>query len=353
MYKKSILLVQDKRMEKFIKQLLRRKEKDLETSLPLLSDIDAIKNELQKNNNTINLRGEFGYFVKEHGLPFMMIIDYHVDFGLSIFDDPDKRKLVRTFLLAFTLLANAKGFQNASANIVFVIDTNQAATMSQFTKYPSFLLDQIRTKDDRVNKIIDSFAGDRNKVKSFFKITYIFNPEDGKYAAELERLEQIIDIYDKITGEKLKAMVDKPKTEMISENMEPANVICRATIEKLIINGEPKSLSAEAKEKYIEKNVHIEGAITTKTLIVVKDRLLSTFQSMAKINPFKKDEKIFINIPDTSVIDGSFASVMGSFLSSAFSGYKGISINMGKKNSEKLKNSEGYIAIKDYILKNL
>lgn len=353
MYKKSILLVQNKRLEKFIKQLLHRKEKDLETSLPLLSDINALKNELQRNKNTINLRGEFGYFVKEHGLPFIMIIDYQVDFGLSIFEDPDKRKLVRTFLLSFTLLANAKGFQNASANIVFVINKNQASTMSQFSKYPSFLLEQIRTKDDRVNKIIDSFSADRNKVKSFFKISYIFKPEEGKYAAELERLEKIIDIYDKIADEKLKMMVDKPKTEMVSEDMEPANVICRAAMEKLIINGELGPLSADAKDQYIEKNIHIEGAVTTKTLTVVKDRLLSTFQSMVKINPFKKNEKIFINIPDTSVIDGSFASIMGSFLSSALSEYKGISINMGKENSGKLKNSDGYIAIKDYVLKNL
>lgn len=353
MYKKSILLVQDKRLEKFIKQLLRRKEKDLETSLPLLSDINAIKNELQKNKNTVNLRGEFGYFVKEHGLPFIIIISYHVDFGLSTFDDPDKRKLVRTFLLAFTLLANAKGFESASANIVFVINKNQASTMSQFAKYPSFLLEQIRTKDDRVNKIIDSFSADRNKVKSFFKISYIFNPEEGKYAAELDRLEKIIDIYDKIVAGKTKDITKKPTTDMISDDKEPANVICRAATEKLIINGKLGPLSADAKDRYIEKNIHLEGAITTKTLIVVKDRLLSTFQSMAKINPFKKDEKIFINIPDTSVIDGSFASVMGSFLSSALYEYKGISINMGKENSEKLKNSEGYIAIKDYILKNL
>jgi hypothetical protein len=132
MYSKSIIIVNDKRLEQFIKQLMQRKKKAVETAMPLLSNISAIKEDIQKNKNTVNVRGEFGYFVKENGLPFMMIMDYLVDFGLSLQEDPDKRKLVRTFLLAFTLLANAKGLGNASANIVFVVDKNMAQNTRLF-----------------------------------------------------------------------------------------------------------------------------------------------------------------------------------------------------------------------------
>ena len=353
MYTKSIVLIEDRRLEQFTKQLLQRKKKAVETTIPLLTKVSAIKEDIQKNKNTVNLRGEFGHFVKENGLPFLMIMDYHVDFGLSLQEDPDKRKLVRTFLLAFTLLANAKGHGDASANIVFVVDKNMASTISQFSKYPSFLLEQIRTMDDRVNSIIDSFAADRNKVKSFFKITYIFNPEEGKYAPEIERLDNIVDTFDKIVAAKLKAIKTKTTTEMITDTLKPAEVICRATLEKIIRNGKLDQVREEAKKRYIEKNIHLEGAITTKTLPEVTKRLLATFQAMSKVNPFKKDEKIFINIPDSSVIDGSFASVMGAFLTKSLTGFKGISLNMGKTNSEKVKNSEGYIAIKDYIIKNL
>ncbi len=353
MYTKSIVLIEDRRLEQFTKQLLQRKKKAVETTIPLLTKVSAIKEDIQKNKNTVNLRGEFGHFVKENGLPFLMIMDYHVDFGLSLQEDPDKRKLVRTFLLAFTLLANAKGHGDASANIVFVVDKNMASTISQFSKYPSFLLEQIRTMDDRVNSIIDSFAADRNKVKSFFKITYIFNPEEGKYAPEIERLDNIVDTFDKIVAAKLKAIKTKTTTEMITDTLKPAEVICRATLEKIIRNGKLDQVREEAKKRYIEKNIHLGGAITTKTLNEDTKRHLATFQAMSKVNPFKKDEKIFINIPDSSVIDGSFASVMGAFLTKSLAGFKGISLNMGKTNSEKVKNSEGYIAIKDYIIKNL
>jgi hypothetical protein len=207
--------------------------------------------------------------------------------------------------------------------------------------------------DDRVNSIIDSFAADRNRVKNFFKITYIFNPVEGKYAPEIERLDNIVDTFDKIVAAKQKIVKKKTATAMISDTLKPAEVICRATLEKIIHNGELDEIREEEKKLYIEKNIHLEGALTSKTLSVVNKRIVATLQAMSKINPLKKDEKIFINIPDSSVIDGSFASVMGTFLSKSLVEFKGISINLGKINSEKVENSEGYIAIKDYIIKNL
>ena len=352
MYKKSIILIQDKRFEQFIKLLMRKKKKEIETGLPLLSDLYAIKNDLHQNKNTINIRGEFGSFVKEYGLPYMMIIDYQIDFGLSSNDDPDHRKLVRTFLLAYTILANAKGFDNATANIVFIADKKLSSTMQQYVKYPLFLLDQIRTKDDRINAIIDSFAANKEKVKHFFKISYIFKPDKGDYVKELERLEKIIDAYDKITAPKPETETEQPE-EMISDDVNPADVICRATIEKIIINGEVNQISADQKNQYLEKNIHLMGALTVKTLPAVRERILSTFTTLAKINPFRKDEKIFIHVPDTSLIDGSFASSMGTFLTTVLSEYTGISINIGKTNFHKVKKSAGYIAIKDFIIKNL
>ena len=353
MYKKSILLTQDKRLEQSIKMLMRTKKKEIETELLLLSDIHAIKNDIHQNNNTINIRGEFGYFVKKYGFPFMLILDYQIDFNLSIDNDPDKRKLVRTFLLAFTLLANGKGFENATANIVFIIDKNQHSKASQFARYPVFLLEQIRTRDERLNAIIESFAKNDEKVKKFFKISYIFKPEDGKYAQEIERLEKIIDVYDKIVVSMVEPVVKKTGTEMISEELAPADVICRATVDRLIINGKATQITEEGKTKYLEKNIHILGAVTQRTIPTVKDRIVSIFNTMAKIKPFKKDERIFINIPDTSVIDGSFAISIGTFLSKELSEYTGISCNIGKSNCDKLKNSHGYFAIEDFIIKNL
>jgi formiminotetrahydrofolate cyclodeaminase len=353
MYGKSILITQNKRLEQFIKHMMKNRKMEIETELPLLSNINKIREDIHRNNNTVNLRAEFGYFIKTYGFPFMLILDYQVDFSLSLNSDPDQRKLVRTFLLAFTLLANSKGFENATANIVFIVNKKQFIPVSKFTKNPTALLTQIRTKDERINAIIDAFTSDDEKVKRFFHISYIFEPENGKYAQEVERLEKIIDIFKNIIESIPEPETQKTGTEMITDKVSPADVICRATLEKMIVNGEISHIKEEEKHTYLEKNIHLVGALTQKTTNTVKDRITTTFKVMAKCNPFKKDERIFINIPDSSVLDGSFAVSIGTYLSQELSEYTGISLNIGKANHDKLKNSKGYFAIEDYIMKNL
>ncbi len=117
MYWKTIIITQYKRYAQFTKQVLRKNNREVETDLPLISDMEAIKNDIHQNKNTVNIRGELGYFVKQYGFPHMMIIDYMIDFGFSSRADPDNRKLVRTFLLAYTILAQAKGYRGESAHV--------------------------------------------------------------------------------------------------------------------------------------------------------------------------------------------------------------------------------------------
>jgi hypothetical protein len=358
MYEKSIILTRDKRLEHFIKNLLRNKKKSFETTLPLLTDMEAIREDIQKIGTTQNVRREFGFFIKGNGFPYMFVMDYQADFSLPFQNDPDKRKLVRTFMLAYALLAHGKGFESAVSNVVFIIEKECFPDVSRFVKNPASLLEQIRTKDDRINAIIDSFVKNSEKSKDFYKLSYIFKPLDGRYTTEIDRLEKIMELFDenialRKADETLKRPKEKQAAEMIEENLEPADVICRATKEKIVVNGEVRDIREEEKNSHLEKNIHIVGAVTQRTLPTVKDRIIDTFNLMAKLNPFKKDERIFIKIPETSKVDGAFAISMGSFLAKELAEYEGISLDVGRSNLEKLKNSEGYFAVEDFIIKNL
>jgi hypothetical protein len=358
MYEKSIILTRDKRLEHFIKNLLRNKKKSFETTLPLLTDMEAIREDIQKIGTTQNVRREFGFFIKGNGFPYMFVMDYQADFSLPFQNDPDKRKLVRTFMLAYALLAHGKGFESAVSNIVFIIEKESFPDVSRFVTNPASLLEQIRTRDDRINAIIDSFVKNREKANDFYRLSYIFKPLNGKYSTEIDRLEEISETFNQnIASRKTEEALERPQekraTEMIEEDVEPADIICRATLEKVIVNGEVRDIRADEKNSYLEKNIHIIGAATQRTLPTVKERIIDTFNLMAKLNPFKKDERIFIKIPDSSKVDGAFAISMGSFLAKELAEYEGISLEVGSSILEKLKNSEGYFAVEDFIIKNL
>ena len=336
MYQKTIIITHDKRYERAINNMLRSKNLAVETDIPLLSDFESIRNDIIHNTNTINIRGEFEYFIKEYGLPYMFIIEYQMELGIPGKLEIENTKLLKTFILAYAILAQAKGFDNGSANIVLIVERKHESTAQQFAKYPLFLLDQIRTKDERINAIIDAFGSDQEKVKNFFRMSYILRPTDGNYARELDRLQKIMPVYDKIISQQRTKEPDV-KTKIVSEDLEPADVVCRATLEKIIINGELSPITDEQKKTYIEKNIHLLGAVVQKTNLKVQERLLNTFTTMTKINPFKKGERIFIQIPDSTLIDGSFASSMGKFLSTVLEEYSGISINIEKGYDDFLK----------------
>jgi hypothetical protein len=353
MYEKTLLLTQDRRLEQSIRLLLRTKKKEIEKDLPLLSDIDAIRRDISQFRNTLHLRREFSSYVKSFGFPFMIIMDYIIDFGLPKEVDPDMRKLFRTFLIAFMILAKGKGYDSARANIVLIIDPRLEANVAGLQTEPSVILTKLKTQDERVNEIIESFLKEKARVKEFFSIGYVLRPEGGDYNSVIRNLEAIVDMADCCVRTEERKRRATEMTEMITDDLEPASVVCRVTENMIVVNGVPREITQKEREQYRKKNINLVGAITSRTSKTVGDRIISTFSAANKINSFKKDEKIFINVPDSSVIDGSFASSIGSLLGGELAHYTGISLHVGTENCCRLQRSPGFIAVRDYLIKNL
>ncbi|MBN2325440.1 MAG: hypothetical protein JXQ30_17075 [Spirochaetes bacterium] len=353
MYEKTLLLTQDKRLEQSIRLLLRTKKKEVEKDLPLLSDIDSIRRDISQFKNTLHLRREFSTYVKSFGFPFMIIMDYIIDFGLPKEMDPDKRKLFRTFLIAFTILAKGKGYDSARTNIVLITDPRLEANVAGIKAEPAIFLQKLKTQDERVNEIIESFSRENTRVKEYFNFGYILRPEGGDYNRVIENLETIVDTIDCYIQAEERTQRTAGMTEMITDDIEAASVICRATEEMIVVNGIPHKVTKKEREQYRKKNINLIGAITSRTTKTVGERIISTFSAVNRISPFKKDEKIFINVLDSSVIDGSFASSMGSLLGGELAPYTGISLQVGTENCRRLQRSPGFIAVRDFLIKNL
>ncbi len=356
MYEKSILLLQDARFRQYVRVHLNNRKLGVEES-PLLFDTEYIRRDILSRGNTSSIRAALVNFIRDSGFPRLLMLDYTVDFGLSPQEDPDHRKLLRTIAIAYIILANAKGFDSAIANLIFVINRKQENEVKSFIRDPSLLLKQFTTHDDRINTLINGFIKDRERLKTYFYFTYIYNPSETSYADEMKKLENCIDLIESRIAEHTKEIKQsrssQPTTEMINSELNPADVFCRATGDKILVNGSVRAITEEEEYDFQEKYIVLQGALTSRTINTVKDRITATFNAMSKLNPFKKDDRIFICIPDSSLIDGAFASSIGTFLSNTLSSYSGISLDLGPENSKKLKNSTAYIAVKDFVLKNI
>jgi len=353
MYKKSIVLLQNKRFAQHVKLLLHRKNSSAVEDYPLLSDVDAIRDEFLRTGNTSNIRISFGRFIKEYGFPKVFIMDYTIDLGLHETEDPDRRKIFNTILISYAILAHAKGYPDAYANIILVADRQEEYMIEMYRNSPAILFKQLHTGDDRVNALIRIFIQEEQKLKEYLNLYSISRPDTEEYTRSLAELKTIIDeINAKIEAGK-KPDRAAGKIAMITDDLTPADVVCRATDDRILINGELRDISESERDSYVKKNIYLEGALTVKTMNAVRDRILKVFKVISKINPYKKDERIFIHIPDSSIIDGSFASTMGTFISNTLAEYSGISLEIGPKNCEKLKNSSGFFIVKDYLIKNI
>ncbi|MFW6181569.1 MAG: hypothetical protein ACOC8N_07460, partial [Spirochaetota bacterium] len=322
MYDKSIVLLQDRRTAQYLKLFLGKRNKEVDTSSPLLSDIEAVRNELYVTRNTSNIRVAFGQFIKNHGFPFLVALDYTVDFGLKEQEDPDRRKVLRTILISYIILANAKGFDRSLANIVLLCGKKDAHLVEVYRNNPSILLKQLRTNDERVNALIRSHIQKGDELRRFLNLFPLVRPTDGDYHGMLENLGRYVDLIEKELkqarggeggAEPEGRKPARPTPEMNTQELPPADVICRATLDKIVVNGEVRPITEEERERYHEKVIVLEGAITVRTVTMVNERILDLFKVIARFNPFRKNERIFIRVPDESVIDGSFASSVGSF----------------------------------------
>jgi hypothetical protein len=347
-YTKTILLTEDRAFERAIKQLFLRRKVEVSQEMPLLSDIETVYSEISRNRSTVNIRGEFGFFIKTYGLPYLLILDYMCNFGRDPAVVSDKQALVRALLFVLTVVAQSSECSGGTANVVFIVEKKYEKALQQVAKNPLFLLDQIRRGDDRCVRMIDSFAADENRVKNYFRISYLLQRENARYLEEVKKLERLMDGYDRLIAAQ-QGPEGPQGMEMIRDSRDPADVLCRATLDRIMVNGVLRDTTEEEREKYEEKDVHLVGSLTESTMPTVLERVLTTFNEMAHINPFKKDGPVAIRVPDASLVDGSFASSLGIFLSNALSEYRGIRIYLGKKNLEKVRKSPGFIALQGFI----
>ncbi|GEM_PF-2047459 len=353
MYKKSIILLKNRPVAQIIKGFLTTRKKELENESTLLNDFDEVKKDIHSNKNTVNLRKHFGNFIMKNGMPYLMVMDYRADLGLPQEIDPDQLKIFNTFLISFCILAHTPSHEKQTINLILLLDPNETKFKEEAIKNPALLFEGLKTHDERANIFINNIAKNPEKAKQFINLHTLTYQEGQNIHAELKKLETLIATIDSRLSKIKQDNMQKNASKILTENLEPARIICRPTGEKIVCNGEIKDITEEEKTKYFGSYVNVEGAVTQSTAPVVQKRIIDTINSVSRIKPITKDSKLVFLIPDSSVIDSSFATSMGIFFTNLKTKYPGVMIDLGEVNLEKVKTSPGLIVVKGLLVKAL
>jgi hypothetical protein len=347
MYRHSIILLKDQNLARIARTVLEYRDRHAEKDLALLRDLNEITADILRTGNTSNIRRQLGTFIMQKGFPFLTMIDFRTDLGLSKEQDPDNLKLFRTLIISFVLLAHTKGYENKTTNLILLTAGEDTTQVRKWIAEPALLFSAVKTSDDKLNAYISAFASNEEKARSYFHLVALEYPAAGQLPQSIKKFEEAVDEIQKWLVEK--KHVNKNHTGLVTEDLPPANAVLRVNPEKLVADGILRDANNDEKLSYTEMTLYLLGAVTIGTFETVKKRIIQTINAAHRIKPFRKDTRLVIKVPDASVIDASFATNFGMFFSNLPISINAV-LDLGRNNLEKVKTATGFIAVKAHMI---
>jgi len=343
--RKGLVLSKSVSILQKIKEAANSMDFEVEENFPPLTSLDSIIELIQKNKSTAFLRTELLRFFKERGFPYFIAIDFTIDTGLEKKLDPDKMKILRTFLISYIILSRGKDFSQLQGNFILFYNNQDKNKIASFQNNPQNILNNLATKDKIINSFIEELKKD---FKSFTKLFILkcLNKEDN--------LEQIISELKLFTGKiniknKYIPVKKEEKTSTIDKtDYDPANILYKFSETKIYINGEIKDISDKYKELKDDR-MYLQGHWTNKTLAEVANKISKAIKSgLGKNKSFKAGQEILIDINQKTIIDSTIIMSISQLTSKELIDYKTIFL-INEKNREMLENSTGFNFIKNNV----
>ncbi|MCP4131551.1 MAG: hypothetical protein GY754_11285 [bacterium] len=344
---KMILITRHDNLVIPIQEALDQHELSIAIGYPNLSSIEAIQESIQAGKNTTFIRTELLRFMKENGFPHIIALDYRIDSGLGNELDPDKMKVLRTFLISYIILSRGKGFEKLIGNFLILASGSDVEAVKNFELNPERILDILATKDKIVNSFILELKNNIGQFKKLFFINTINTGLDsGKVTSIVANFAQGIKVRENLRNRKKEV----PKLER--DEYKPGKVLCRFGEDKIYIAGEHISPVPEEYSSLMNNEFYIHGNWTNKTLLDVSKQLSKAITGgLGGIKKFKPGERITINLGEECTVDQSTAVSMAQLLARELSIYTDIEIIVEEENLVILQEASGFNMIRKVVQK--
>ncbi|HPI23408.1 MAG TPA: hypothetical protein PLE73_09430 [Spirochaetota bacterium] len=343
----ALLITDDKAASITIRNIVKKYGVEINTSYLNLNSTAMIKKIILKTGNTAFMRADLYKLITEIGVPFLVSLDYTIDLALDDALDPDRRKILRTLLISYIILAKAQGLEHLQANFMVLYRSAQAAHVRPFEANPAGILDILYTGNTKANEIINELKGDPARFNRLFQIRFVnISQTQGEIDAAIRAFITGLE-----TREKLFEMIARKKnTDLEQEHKTAAQIVYRIDRDTVYVDGETSEIPKGS--PYLDFSInefYAVGSWEQLNQLAVADKLKKAITGGIGEKSFKPADPIVLNLGDDCLIDGATANSLARLFVQELGNYKDVKIYVNSDNAIALEKSKGFIIIKNLI----
>ncbi len=305
-----------------------------------LHSLDAIIKEVESSKSTAFLRSSLHTFIREHGIPFMIIIDYPV--VAETRTDAIMQKIFNTLLISFMIIARGSGLENIKGNFFVNITKGDVQLFKNIIIHPEKLLANVKTNDDKVNAIINLYTDQK-----VFHTLFFIKPCTGTTKEDIaHELSAYIDAVKKrhVLIEKI---MEKQKYTA-PRSKDAAKVLVKLSEDKIVLDHEMIITRDSAYQKYTTGHIYVLGDWTNIHSRKVAGKVITAIKDgFADWKP-GSDDPVIIHLED-AVVDHTTAATLAQIAFNELKGFSNIKIYCNEKNYKTLEAADGFGLIKKLV----
>ncbi len=305
-----------------------------------LHSFETIMQEIETSKSTAFLRSSLHTFIREHGIPFAIIVDYPVIAKTS--SDTIAQKIFTTLLISFMIIARGSGFANIKGNFFVNITKGDVQLFKNIILHPEKLLATVKTNDDKVNAIINFYADQ----KAFHTLFFI-KPSTGlTHEDNAQELSAYIDAVKKRHALIEKIMEKQKYTPLRSK--DAATVLIKINDDKIVLDHEIMITRDSAYQKYTTGHIYVLGDWTNIHSRKVAGKVITAIKDGFADWKLGSDDPVIIHLED-ALVDHTTAATLAQIAFSELRGFSDIKIYCNEKNYKILEAAEGFSLIKKLV----
>lgn len=304
---------------------------------------DALRRSLLDGVLVSYLRAQIISLIERKGFPYCYVLEMPYRHPLQMQKDPDGLALAKSLILSLVVIGMEQRYSEGRMNILVITGDNDR--FSSIDKTPESLLSAVDPQNDQIKLRIDNLMSDRIVfsrqflVKAVKESDFIRDPVlmTGGFLSQISARSNL---------EKKIAPLSAPAVS--TKNAADAKVIILIGRNKCWINGDitdtPDELSGLR-----EDAIHVIGAVHTKNLKDVTNRIRDLVTKGAGERKFTVSDEIVITMSRLCTIDATAATGFAQLLVTELSRYKKKKVIVSRVNDGVLRKSQGFMMIREYV----